>query len=839
MASVPSLSFSRHHFSPFSTAPPHQILAKAYHHQPSSPAMTVPPGPAQIATPQAQTSTVSDPIVPRKRSKVSRACDECRRKKIRCDATADGVPEQCSSCKRVGEKCSFSRIPMKRGPSKGYIKELEDRLNSLESSFSTGDVSTPRRDSATSEARTSNDLTATITSGHKTSISSTGSNNYPADSPNSQYSSSYTFGYQAAGSPRTVIPEQPRQRTDSIHSLPPPQQSQNSQQALLNSPTLNPSGPGRRKRAFSSTTEYSNELGRPIPPLKTPFSNTTTERLPSIDSFRFGSGSQLPPLQGPTGAGASVVDEPAPPYMAPPNGPNHYWKPPYETGVSRPLGGSTNENASPRASIQIGVPPLSSSLHVPAPSVRSLQRHSIGSGMMGSYGPSTGDHRAGTDSLFPFTWDEEAVDAYYRYIHPTFPILAQSRSRLRYRLVATTSPIRNSCLHALYALIRGMVSAQRGEQDLQRAIQHLNDAQRDTAKLPLASSLVIIQTMVLLALETVNHGAAALDDGLRSLSHWLGAAIGMANSLRLHAAPSSLSAPSSSPPPDDSDLDSDVRLGRRIYLVIGMIDRWHAMSLSLPLQVPDHTMHLVSDDHVSLTTAPYHLVRLSLVLGHVLEASAFTDDSTPGSRHHMATVLRGELERVRESIEDVWDAKPELEIVYWHIKLAILRLLHVPDPQVLLGPATRMVGFLVQRMQNARATPSSVSPSNPAAIGSAAAPTLMSPLDHHFFALVVTTLLDLTEVHDARDDAWRSLNMVLDALPYSLEPAKWEACVRRAIETRKRASAGGTTSNTGSSSGLERLAAIAVGEATGAGGGPMVAETVKLRRLGYLGYLAL
>ncbi|EKG12817.1 hypothetical protein MPH_10060 [Macrophomina phaseolina MS6] len=68
----------------------------------------------------------------RKRSKVSRACDECRRKKIRCDATSENGPEACTSCKRTGARCQFSRQPMKRGPSKGYIKELADRLSRLE-----------------------------------------------------------------------------------------------------------------------------------------------------------------------------------------------------------------------------------------------------------------------------------------------------------------------------------------------------------------------------------------------------------------------------------------------------------------------------------------------------------------------------------------------------------------------------------------------------------------------------------------------------------------------------------------------------------------------------------
>lgn len=60
-------------------------------------------------------------MAPRKRSKVSRACDECRRKKIRCDANRDDGKEQCSNCKRVGSRCQFSRVPLKRGPSKGYV----------------------------------------------------------------------------------------------------------------------------------------------------------------------------------------------------------------------------------------------------------------------------------------------------------------------------------------------------------------------------------------------------------------------------------------------------------------------------------------------------------------------------------------------------------------------------------------------------------------------------------------------------------------------------------------------------------------------------------------------
>ncbi|KAI6860691.1 hypothetical protein KC323_g6127 [Hortaea werneckii] len=69
---------------------------------------------------------------PKERTKVSRACDECRRKKIRCDAVDETGQTPCSNCARTSARCAFSRQPMKRGPSKGYIKELAERLNSLE-----------------------------------------------------------------------------------------------------------------------------------------------------------------------------------------------------------------------------------------------------------------------------------------------------------------------------------------------------------------------------------------------------------------------------------------------------------------------------------------------------------------------------------------------------------------------------------------------------------------------------------------------------------------------------------------------------------------------------------
>ncbi|PHH70826.1 hypothetical protein CDD80_5707 [Ophiocordyceps camponoti-rufipedis] len=104
--------------------PEHHQAAQYVHDAPPTDHLAMPVGPPQYQ--------MNDGIPPRKRSKVSRACDECRRKKIKCDAQSDSGDNPCSSCARSSIRCLFSRVPQKRGPSKGYIKELADRIHSIE-----------------------------------------------------------------------------------------------------------------------------------------------------------------------------------------------------------------------------------------------------------------------------------------------------------------------------------------------------------------------------------------------------------------------------------------------------------------------------------------------------------------------------------------------------------------------------------------------------------------------------------------------------------------------------------------------------------------------------------
>ncbi|SCU92054.1 LAFA_0F07668g1_1 [Lachancea sp. 'fantastica'] len=66
------------------------------------------------------------PVTERRRSKASRACDQCREKKTKCDFGDGSHSAVCSVCKKLGKTCTFARVPMKRGPIKGYNRQSED-----------------------------------------------------------------------------------------------------------------------------------------------------------------------------------------------------------------------------------------------------------------------------------------------------------------------------------------------------------------------------------------------------------------------------------------------------------------------------------------------------------------------------------------------------------------------------------------------------------------------------------------------------------------------------------------------------------------------------------------
>ncbi|KAF1958507.1 hypothetical protein CC80DRAFT_31568 [Byssothecium circinans] len=66
-----------------------------------------------------------------KRRRIARACDMCRKKKIKCD----GKMPSCTHCLNYKTECIFTQVEKKRQPPKGakYIEGLENRLARMES----------------------------------------------------------------------------------------------------------------------------------------------------------------------------------------------------------------------------------------------------------------------------------------------------------------------------------------------------------------------------------------------------------------------------------------------------------------------------------------------------------------------------------------------------------------------------------------------------------------------------------------------------------------------------------------------------------------------------------
>lgn len=76
-------------------------------------------------------ATLMDESIEAKRRRIARACDMCRKKKIKCD----GKLPECTHCANYHTQCVFTQVEKKRNPPKGakYIEGLENRLGRMES----------------------------------------------------------------------------------------------------------------------------------------------------------------------------------------------------------------------------------------------------------------------------------------------------------------------------------------------------------------------------------------------------------------------------------------------------------------------------------------------------------------------------------------------------------------------------------------------------------------------------------------------------------------------------------------------------------------------------------
>ncbi|KAI7155203.1 hypothetical protein KC349_g7158 [Hortaea werneckii] len=93
----------------------------------------VKPSPARAGSKRASKSDLSsqDRQQAPKRSRVSRACDQCRASREKCD----GQQPICQTCVSQSRKCSYDEQPKKRGIQPNYIRTLELTLSWISKSF--------------------------------------------------------------------------------------------------------------------------------------------------------------------------------------------------------------------------------------------------------------------------------------------------------------------------------------------------------------------------------------------------------------------------------------------------------------------------------------------------------------------------------------------------------------------------------------------------------------------------------------------------------------------------------------------------------------------------------
>jgi len=383
-------------------------------------------------------------------------------------------------------------------------------------------------------------------------------------------------------------------------------------------------------------------------------------------------------------------------------------------------------------------------------------------------------------------WDEEVVDEYYRLIHQTFPLLPHSKHRLQQRISECPSSLREAFVNVLSCMMRTFPSS------ILRANQSYAVSMKRAAELLAAypfenpsthntgTNLVYLQILLLMALESDNHGPATMrGQAGPSRSEWLGRAAGVAGQLEINLI---------RPQPrmiTTGDPDSEDRLARRVWWVLFILDRWHASSTSDLLKLPENSVVLLPEDQIILGESTYHLARLSFIIGHL--AAILTTTKTPETNvmapsnpasSLLGLTLAGEIDRFRESVESVWGSLNLVHLSYHHSHLLIKRLNPTSEPSELIGHALKVATVLNQRQ------------------------TPITPLNHHFGALSAMTLCELVEIPKTASDAAKGLDQLAEALGlgrglagHTSDSTGWDSAIRELVVAKRakiQAAAGAT-----------------------------------------------
>lgn len=363
-------------------------------------------------------------------------------------------------------------------------------------------------------------------------------------------------------------------------------------------------------------------------------------------------------------------------------------------------------------------------------------------------------------------------------IHQTFPLLPHSKNRLRKHLGECSVSLRESFLTVLECHVRtfptqdsnNLRSNHTYAPMMKRAAELLSSYPFENPSTHTnITNLVYLQTLLLMALESDNHGPATVrGQAGPSRSEWLGRAAGVAGQLEINLVR----------PRErfvtEGDPDSEERLSRRVWWVLFILDRWHASSTADLLKLPENSVVLLPEDQILLGESTYHLARLSFIIGHL--AAILTTTKTPETNVMapsnpasalLGLTLAGEIDRFRESVESVWGSLNLVHLCYHHCHLLIKRLNPTTEPTELIGHAVKVATVLNQRQ------------------------TPITPLNHHFAALSAMTLCELVDVDKTRAEAIKGIEQISEALGLGRglagheHSSGWDSAIRELILQKK------------------------------------------------------
>lgn len=163
-------------------------------------------------------------------------------------------------------------------------------------------------------------------------------------------------------------------------------------------------------------------------------------------------------------------------------------------------------------------------------------------------------------------------------------------------------------------------------------------------------------------------------------------------------------------------------------------------------------------------------------------------------------------------------------MAYYHAKLLTLRH-NSAEPHQLLAPARKIADML------------------------ASSQTPITPLNHHFTAFSLLTLIELSEIPETRDEAWKGIQQLSDTLEERRgistrdDSLGWDMAIKDLINKRKQERFSNSNPEIPPGHGsLQHLAELAVGERSPTGTPGLVnkqLDTERLQRHGYLGSILL